>query len=343
MSNRDWGEENGPREPALTTPALLGTMRRRTSTVDVLRPEGLESGSVVRGRGRDLVLSSGRPREVDSAWVEVEVDTTRHVTGVRCSSPAIEKAPLVGHALGREFRSEAKRATSDRSVARALVEDVVIVGMLTRYVEIYFDRRPPVGFARPNICAGWIDSGALVSMLDRTGDVALPQGPIAPDLNAEGNEGWHVVPDLPPLGLRRARRVDITPEDGALSVDAMFRDSFVGRDARQRIIHEYSLSATADTTSGVVTAIRAVPRVLPYNECPFAATSVDRLVGQPADRLRDEVREYFRGVTTCTHLNSLIRAIADPVEQAITHGAGPELRQMPADEADEHVRPVPNR
>ena len=75
-----------------------------------------------------------------------------------------------------------------------------------------------------------------------------------------------------------------------------------------------------------MTAIRAVPRVLPYSECPFAATSVDRLVGRPADRLRDEVREYFRGVTTCTHLNSLIRAIADPLEQALTHGAGPELR-----------------
>ena len=55
----------------------------------------------------------------------------------------------------------------------------------------------------------------------------------------------------------------------------------------------------------------ATPRVLPWFECPEAAASAGRLAGRSLDSLRAGVRAEFLGATTCTHLNDMLRALAD--------------------------------
>ncbi|MGO9511307.1 MAG: DUF2889 domain-containing protein [Mycobacterium sp.] len=52
-------------------------------------------------------------------------------------------------------------------------------------------------------------------------------------------------------------------------------------------------------------------RVLPWQECPGAIGSAARVQGMGLVELRDRVRGEFVGVSTCTHLNDTLRAIAD--------------------------------
>jgi hypothetical protein len=65
-----------------------------------------------------------------------------------------------------------------------------------------------------------------------------------------------------------------------------------------------------------VTWIEATPRVLPWIECPWAAASATRLSGESVAGLRRLVRDGFHGVETCTHLNDMLRSLADIVPLA---------------------------
>jgi len=96
----------------------------------------------------------------------------------------------------------------------------------------------------------------------------------------------------------------------ALVVEAMFRDTYTDDDGHETVLHEYRLDLAADR-AGVVVRSEAEPRVLPWTECPAAAASASGLTGHPLDEVRDLVRVAYRGTTTCTHLNDLLRSLGD--------------------------------
>jgi hypothetical protein len=58
-----------------------------------------------------------------------------------------------------------------------------------------------------------------------------------------------------------------------------------------------------------IVACVATPRVLPWSECPQAAASAGRLVGQRVGDLRALVRDDLVGTSTCTHLNDLLSSL----------------------------------
>jgi hypothetical protein len=60
-----------------------------------------------------------------------------------------------------------------------------------------------------------------------------------------------------------------------------------------------------------VLTIAATANVLPWQECPRALASAGRLAGQPVADLRRVVRREFTGTSTCTHLNDVLRLLAD--------------------------------
>jgi hypothetical protein len=99
-------------------------------------------------------------------------------------------------------------------------------------------------------------------------------------------------------------------DDGG-AVSAMFRDTHVSTDGDATVLHEYALTATLDRSSLVLSDLVATPVVLPWPECPAAAASASRLDGRSVDELRDVVRREFMGTSTCTHLNDLLRSLAD--------------------------------
>ncbi len=77
------------------------------------------------------------------------------------------------------------------------------------------------------------------------------------------------------------------------------------------MVHEYTVVGHVDAATQVVLDAEATPRVLPWFECPEAAASAGRLAGRSLDSLRAGVRAEFLGATTCTHLNDMLRALAD--------------------------------
>jgi hypothetical protein len=75
-------------------------------------------------------------------------------------------------------------------------------------------------------------------------------------------------------------------------------------------LHEYLVRADVDA-DGVVSSIDVDARVLPWASCPGAVASAQRVVGVRTDDLPVIARQALRGPTTCTHLTSTIRSLAD--------------------------------
>jgi hypothetical protein len=121
--------------------------------------------------------------------------------------------------------------------------------------------------------------------------------------------------DAEPLrahGMRRFRRLDLAPAvDGSSVFDAHFRDSHVDGDGVETIVHEYTVAGTVDTSSRTITAVSADVRVLPWQECPRAIGSAERVTGMTLAEMRGRIRSEFVGTSTCTHLNDTLRCIAD--------------------------------
>jgi hypothetical protein len=133
------------------------------------------------------------------------------------------------------------------------------------------------------------------------GDISTPDDPW----------GWHELPERPPVSMRRHRRIDVVPESSVLHVDAFFRDSCWDREGAEMALHEYTVRADVDAASGTLAAVTATPSVLPFPECPWAAPHVTKLVGLPVSTFRTGVQETLTELECCTHLNDMLRCLAE--------------------------------
>ncbi|HEX5266353.1 MAG TPA: DUF2889 domain-containing protein, partial [Acidimicrobiales bacterium] len=153
-----------------------------------------------------------------------------------------------------------------------------------------------------------------LSLLEENGSLPHSLGPPAPELTVPDDPlAWHERPALPARATRRTRRLDVVPAGPGepVRLDVHFRDSYADLEGIERSLHEYTLTADLDPGTGTVLAAAAVPRALPWTECPQAVGSVDRLVGLDVRELSGLVRRDFTGITTCTHLNDTMRSLAD--------------------------------
>jgi len=150
----------------------------------------------------------------------------------------------------------------------------------------------------------------MLGAMDETGIFPIPLGPDAPDLDRPDDPlAWHDMEPMAPKSVRRRRRIDVIDGD-PLSVDVHFRDSHLAVDAAEDVLHEYTLQATVDPDSLVVLSSEAQARTLPWPECPNALASAARIAGERVADLRTKVHADFRGTTTCTHLNDVLRSLA---------------------------------
>src|SRR5262245_10373048 len=105
-------------------------------------------------------------------------------------------------------------------------------------------------------------------------------------------------------------RGGVTAAAGAgLGVHAHFRDSWSG-DGHEVALHEYSIEAAVDG-DGCIYRVEVDPRVLAWDACPGAVASASRMVGVAVVDLPARVRAELAGPSTCTHLNSMLRSLAD--------------------------------
>jgi hypothetical protein len=133
--------------------------------------------------------------------------------------------------------------------------------------------------------------------------------PVEPVTNPDDPLGWHELPEIQDMSLRRSRRIDVQVSD-VIEINAFFQDSCTVPAGGRIAVHEYQIEATA-SLDGELLALTADPRVLPFAECPLAVVNVDHLLGSSLRELRTTVLERLKGTLGCTHLNDALRALAE--------------------------------
>ena len=324
--------------PCADTPERAPVSARRTSHVDVNRGGDRWGGeAVITGTARDVfTLRSGEPVVAD-ATLTIRVDgPSGAVVAITSDPPVPELQALIGVPMLVGFRRAMTRAAASEAEGATrlhrLLDDAPLAFLVSGHAMLLDDelgpRAPegegegaaPAGAGRRgglrtvDLCAGWQQGGALLQILDETGGIPHSLGPLAPTLGSPDDPwAWHERPPLAPKVTRRTRRLDVVPvqEEGVARLDVHFRDSYGDLEGRERSVHEYTLTGEVELATEQIRAAAAVPRALPWTECPQAAGSASRLVGLELRQLPDLVRKEMTGITTCTHLNDTMRSLAD--------------------------------
>jgi len=318
--------------PVPATPDRVHGSIRRATSIQTTWPNGVGLDSDVRliARGRDVrTARDGATSVVDAAAVELSAQGIAHeVTQIESEPQRSELDALVGASLMGGFRKVAVTALPDvaGSVMGLLLDDLPAAMIVAASVPIRvliedsgevpeWMRQPSTG--SPYVCLGHRDGGVM-QQRRMNGQPLLGQGPPAGDLRRPDDPfAWPDAPPTRPYSTRRLRRIDVRMDGDVLQVDSHFRDSYTGPDRVETSVHEYEVTLTAGTDD-LVRSVEVRPRVLPGPECPTAAASAQRVVGQPLEQLRQFVRAELRGETVCPHLNDQLRALADVPDLART-------------------------
>lgn len=305
----------GIHDPAPRAPARAPGSLRRSSHVDMTTTKGVLQ---LDAAARDVLTRPDSTTDVvATATVAATVgpDSVLRQIEVGGGDPRVQQ--LVGRVVGRGFREAIDEALPehrrDQTLLYLMLEELPVARLISGYAALY--RRPEhVSANAPalpaDICAGWRHDGTMMVAIDQTGEIPVPLGPMVPPADPADADAWHPMEPLAPGAMRRKRLVDVM--DGEpLGVRAMFRDTHVEAGGTETILHEYEVTGTVDGDTLEVLSATARPRVLPWPECPNAAASAGRLVGHPVGEIRSFVRQDLRGVTTCTHLNDLLRSMGD--------------------------------
>jgi hypothetical protein len=314
-----------PSDPAPAPPARRRGSVRRTSTVLMSWPEGLGTDLHLEGRARDLLTPvDGQPSVVSEADLCAVTGPERDIQRIEADPAPAGLERLVGNRAGGNLRkaiaAELPEEEANGTPLHLLLDDLAGSTLISGFVFVrWLDHLPEMRErftkAPPNrrmidICSGF-QSGS--SALRADGSIIHNQNTAYPGPLADPTDqlGWHELDEPPVPAMRRARRIDVWDEGGTLGIDAMFRDSAWDPDGREIVVHEYQLLGQADRTSGVLLSVTAVPRVLPYAECPGAAPNASWMAGTELRAMRTEVLARLRATDCCTHLNDALRSLAE--------------------------------
>ena len=327
-------------DPAGCAPLRRSQSMRRTTTIDVIWPEGREAEAIFDGRGRDCYTESANvppesapPKEVATDRIKATLDSHRQIVALEAVPNRIDLTSLVGAKAGGYFRQVLVDAMPDENnrgtLLHQLLDDLSGASLVapwawSRWPSVLSneDIQEKMDAARERmegICTGFAKgSSALV----RGAPIVHRSAVVEPLLNPQDELGWHSLAEAKGIAFRRARRIDVWKNsDGDFEVEAGFQDSATAPDDQRIAVHEYTLTARVDGQAMQLKAINARPHILPFPECPGAIKSISQLVGTPMQALRAQVLERFPKEKGCTHLNDAMRALADVpclIEQLIS-------------------------
>lgn len=324
------GPAKGLSMPLEAVPARAPGSLRRTMNVDIGLRSEWSAPLELTGAARDIRTTGGDGPEnfelLGLAEARASFDPQRRMTDLKTSPDAKWTEALVGVRAGGGFRgalSAAAPATERSSLLYQVLDDLPAGALISGYAWMRLARRsgqqpanlmPRGALDRmTDLCSGWRDGGVAVKSVAEDKGVPVQDCPSAPDLVGPDPHSWHELEPLPPDWMRRRRLIDVVADaDGGFSVWAMFRDSVGEHDGSEAVLHEYALGVTG--TGEQISHLIAEPRVLPFPECPGAASAVKILEGRKVGDLPAIVPSLVTGTASCTHLNDLLRSMGGVAE-----------------------------
>ncbi len=254
-------------------------------------------------------------RDIDGNGVRDELAITLRVDLVT----GVVRECEVGEVLGANLRSGFRRVLAEvmpseaaaRTLRYSVLDDVPGAYLVSGYALLrdgliprFNEEAVAAREGQADVCAGWDVRGPVFQIMRDQGVSPTPYGPVAPVLEKSDRYGWHALPPLERGTIRRRRVIDVWPGNAR----GHFRDSYAADD-HEMVMHEYSFDVSlADDRIGSITVM---PRVLPWQECPNAIASAQGVVGLSVDEVVEKVRVDYSGTSTCTHLNSTLKSLAD--------------------------------
>jgi hypothetical protein len=301
---------------------------RRTTSIDSDWPDGFGQPWVMIGRARDLLTGfDGEPIELGQGGFHILASPMREILEIVIDPDHPRAADLVGVRAGGASRHALADILDDLrgTPTFQLLDDFAGASLVAGWI---WSRWTPDWHERMqasrtqstagnkgrmvNICTGFTDGASSLTEggnVDHSDQSSTEVGPLVNPLDPLG---WHEMPvQVGRPMARRARRIDIWRAEGLLKVDAAFQDSGPNPQGTRTAIHEYRVYAEIDEASETLVALQALPLILPFRECPGASMKAARMVGHPVAGLRQTVLETLAGTLGCTHLNDVLRALAD--------------------------------
>ncbi len=286
-------------------------------------PGGYGSQLRLDGRARDVVTLAADlpPVVVDAATVRVGIGFNRTIEDIAADPDRNGLQQLVGCRGGGYLRTALDEyLPGERALGSPLyllLDDIsgcsLIAGFgWSRWTKDWLT--PPDRVPRPSmegVCIGF-RPGSSALLEQASGEMTHRTQPVGPLTNPDDPYGWHDLPDLPDVSMRRARRIDVwLDDDGLIQIDSAFQDSSGDPDHWRVAVHEYGLRATADPDTMTVLSVEPDARILPFMECPSAVNSAGAVIGSQLPELRAVVLERLSRTNGCTHLNDALRALAE--------------------------------
>jgi len=316
------------RQSAGVAPARRPQSLRRTTSIDSRWPNGASGAWLMEAAARDIITHDGdtAPIVVGEAGYTMLVSPRREILELDTRPSLPSSANLIGVRAGGESRNRIAASVHDRigTPLYQILDDFAGASLVARWIwsqwlddwQAYTESQN----AQPShgrngkmldICTGFADGS---SALDDDA-MARPnfRDPVEVSqlYDPQDPDGWHPMPEQTGPAMRRARRIDIWHEADMIKVDAAFQDSGTSPRGGRRGVHEYRVHAEIDRCTGTVLALQCLPLILPFPECPGASIKATRMVGQKVQDFRNAVLDTLPGTLGCTHLNDVLRALAD--------------------------------
>lgn len=307
------------RAPVGTTVPRRPHSIRRTMSIDVEWPEGMAGPGHYIGRCRDIETdeASAPARILSNATFDVTA-ASRSILSISATPTPARLQELVGVRAGGHLRNALLDIVPEEKDAGSplylLLDDLagatlVSVWAFSQWKADWLETAGPMR-KMEGICIGFRPgSGALDSRGFSIG--VQNQSRVVPLPNPADPWGWHELPRLDDINFRRARRIDVWREGECIMVESHFQDSASTPDGGDRsAVHEYLVHARIGP-DGLLQALDAEPGTLPHPDCRAAPANTGVLIGTPACALRETVLDKLKFTGGCTHLNDMLRSLAE--------------------------------
>ena len=303
---------------------------RRTLTIDTVFPEGMDGVQHMSGVCRDLVTGGDLTEVQVPSLDQISITASRDRVILSADAGperADEMKSLIGLRAGGQLRGANAQINPDMktggSAFHLLLDDLAVATLVAGWVWIEWDGSDVPGyglvdhktrskFVMENACHGFKTGSSSLTPEGFPRDDNQFHRRVPSIVHPDDPLGWHAFTEPSVLSSRRARWVDVWRQDERrIAVHAGFQDSGLLPDGTRGAVHEYLVDVIADAETLEIIDISAEPRILPYLECPAVAARVEALKGKRIPDLRTDVVRAFKGTNGCTHLNDVLRGLAD--------------------------------